>query len=197
MGRVCLNQGVPDIVLSALVGHVYLSILSMDTDLLIFWDMYLICASQVSLLSRITPRNFVSVISVIDCPLAVMEMASSRILFVKSIKCVLFRLIISLLAANHSSIPLICSSIVFKATFKFSLLYVTVESSANCDRNSRAQQRTISLMYSRKRSGPSVEPCGTPMFTVFVSEFCPLICTKYFLSFTILSKNSKNLPRNP
>ena len=27
-----------------------------------------------------------------------------------------------------------------------------------------------SLMYKRKKSGPSTDPCGTPLFTLFQSE---------------------------
>ena len=48
--------------------------------------MYLICASQQNLLSRTTPRNFISVISLINYPFAIMDMASGWARLVNSIK---------------------------------------------------------------------------------------------------------------
>ena len=155
------------------------------------------CTFQLSLLSSITPRNLVSVTSFIVCPFILIEIVSGRSRFVNSIRCVLFRLIISLLAANHSYTLLKSVSVVSIACLSVSALYVTVESSANCVRKNRSEICIMSLIYIKKRSGPRVDPWGTPMFTVFVSEFFPFICTKYFLFLIKFSKNSRNFPLNP
>ena len=36
-------------------------------------------------------------------------------------------------------------------------------------------QYIISLIYNENKSGPSTEPCGTPKFIGFKSDFIPLI----------------------
>ena len=90
-----------------------LSIFNIDVDLLIFLAMYLICASQLNLLLSITPRNLVSLVSFIICPLTLIDIVGGRSRLVNTIICVLIKLIISLLAANHSRTNLKSSSAVF------------------------------------------------------------------------------------
>ena len=69
-----------------------------------------------------TPRNFVSEISFIVFPLAVIEIGWVLGLVVHNIICVLSRLIINLFAANHSSTFLNSTSIFVKASLRSSEL---------------------------------------------------------------------------
>ena len=59
------------------------------------------CEAQLSLLSTITPKNLDSEVSVITLLLTFKDISCGRCLFVKTIKWVFFKLIISLLVDNH------------------------------------------------------------------------------------------------
>ena len=51
------------------------------------------------------------------------------------------------------------------------------QSSAN-RRQGESSSGEMSSMYTKKRSGPRIDPCGTPDGTLFQSELEPLISTR-------------------
>ena len=56
-----------------------------------------------------------------------------------------------------------------------------LESSANKIKDKTLEDLQKSLIYIRKSSGPKIDPCGTPQFTIFVSELVLAIETNCFL----------------
>ena len=64
---------------------------------------------------------------------------------------------------------------------RLSITFITFVSSANF-RTVLSRFSSISLMYIRNRVGPKIEPCGTPLVTLFHPKYELLILTRCFLS---------------
>ena len=127
------------------LGNVSLSILIMAMDLLILLDMCFTWACQLSLLSSITPRNLVSVLSCIMFPSILRLDEFGFPLFVNTIIWVFCKLIMSLLAFSHS-MTLANSFVNFSSvSLRVRALHVAVESSANKLKN-RSALLIISLI---------------------------------------------------
>ena len=115
----------------------------------------------------------------------------------KSIEWVLDKLIASLFAENHVITLLISDDNLSFRWLMSGLWYNIVVSSAKSMNFSRSEQLTMSFIYNKKKSGPRVEPWGTPMLQILVRDLNPLAQTKYLRSLRKLMRKFKNEPLKP
>ena len=144
--------------------------LRIATDLLILFEICLICECHFSLLSSIIPKNLHSLISLIVRLFISIEILAWRFLFVKIIMNVLFRFMMSLFAIRHSKTLLHSIFITSRQLFRLLELKVVVESSAYCRKCKILELFFISLTYIKNNKGPRIEPWGTPIFTSLTEQ---------------------------
>ena len=75
----------------------------------------------------------------------------------------------SLLSSSHKNN--LSNSLLIKFTCFASILLMIVVSSANRIKLKSVLVFTKSLIYVRKRRGPRIDPCGTPVVICSISEF--------------------------
>ena len=88
----------------------------------------------------------------------------------------------NLLTFSHSVTLLISVCIVLLRVFKQLLLHKIVVSSTNNINDSNLLLFSMSFIYSRKRIGPRIDPCGTPALIIILFDRTSLYFTICFLS---------------
>ena len=94
---------------------------------------------------------------------------------------VLDELIDNSLAFSHSTISFISFCIMSANVFKHEFEQRAFVSSAYKTKERMLLQFLISFMYIRNKSGPSIEPCGTPVVTFISFDLCCLYLTIWLL----------------
>ena len=136
-----------------------------------FLEMWLICSAQVSLLSINTPRNFALETSLISLPfICMLEYSWFFPLGLNNIKLVLSTLRDSLLAFSQFSTLVSSVFIIFVSWVKFRELWNKVVSSANRIAVKKFDTDERSLIKIKNKSGPNIDPWGTPHFIGFNLE---------------------------
>ena len=143
--------------------------------LAIFPDMYKIWSFQHNLLSIITPRNLVLAVSLVASPSMLTDIFGRALSLLENImKWVFLIFRDSLFAFNHKEISLNSSFNVFIIISLSLPLTNELLSSANSLGNVFLQTLARSFMYMRNKSGPSIDPCGTPHLIIWFWYFIPL-----------------------
>ena len=141
--------------------------------LVIFKHTESICLSHESVLSIITPSNFWDSTYWI-CSLSIMMLIGSVrdvwYLVPIVITEVLVKWINILLLRHHVQKPTTPFWSLYSTTIVSLLAACTVESSAYTSAYASLIKRGISLMKIRNKTGPNIEPCGTPDFTSCIEE---------------------------
>ena len=140
--------------------------------------MYMICADHLSMLSMMTPRNFVSFTScILIWFITISSIQWEKFFGVNNIKLVISIFKDNLLAFTKSKI-LNISSLTSRI---LSLRSVPVQnrlvSSAKSIGIKKLDTFVKSLIYKRKSKGPSIDPCGTPQLITLSSDWYPLCAT--------------------
>ena len=143
--------------------------------LAIFPEIYEMWSFQHNLLSIITPRNFVLEFSLIDSPsILVYTFGSALFLLENIMKWVFLIFRDSLFAFNHKEISFNSSFNVFIIKSLSLPLMNRLLSSANSIGNVFLHTVAWSFIYMRNKSGPNIDPCGTPHFMTWFWDFIPL-----------------------
>ena len=133
--------------------------------------MYLICGDQFSFQSMMTPRNLVSVTSIILFPsINISFMDRGTHFGVKSMKIVLSMFRESLLALTHAYILAI--SLLISETISFGLYPVANRFVSSAKRIGMKYSETWgkSLIYNKKSKGPRMDPWGTAHLILLRSD---------------------------
>ena len=121
-------------------------------------------------MSTSTPRNVTISFTLITIFWSLIFSLGLPRLLEKSIEWVFVKLITSLFAANHViNLSISDDNVLFKWIMS-ELLNNTVVSSAKSINFNKLVELTISLIYNKKKRGPSVEPWGTPILQILVAE---------------------------
>ena len=103
----------------------------------------------------------------------------------------------NLLTFNHLLILLNSVCIVMLRVFKQLLLQEIVVSSANSINDRNLLLFSMSFIYSRKRIGPRIDPCGTPVLKVISFDLTSLYFNNLFSISQIIFKPMLPNPRIP